>query len=217
MHFEFLVEDLSGKKALDILVPKILDNDHSFSTKAYKGIGRIPKGLSSNSEPKRRILLDQLPRLLQGYGQTFANYPAGYSAVVFVICDLDDRCLSAFRDELLSLLSKCTPAPETRFCIAIEEGEAWFLGDLNAIKNAYPQAKMSLLRNYSSDSICGTWETMADALYPGGSTALKALGWKIVGQEKSFWAEQISPNMDIEQNDSASFCYFRDKIKSIIA
>ncbi len=42
MHFEILVEDLSGKKALDILVPKILGNTHSFVVHSYKGIGRIP-------------------------------------------------------------------------------------------------------------------------------------------------------------------------------
>jgi hypothetical protein len=30
MHFEILVEDLSGKKALDILMPKILDTSHTF-------------------------------------------------------------------------------------------------------------------------------------------------------------------------------------------
>ena len=46
MHFEILVEDLSGKKALDILVPKIIGDDHSFRVHPYKGIGRIPKNLN---------------------------------------------------------------------------------------------------------------------------------------------------------------------------
>ena len=43
MHFEILVEDQSGKKALDILIPRIIGEQHSFEVRAYKGIGRIPK------------------------------------------------------------------------------------------------------------------------------------------------------------------------------
>ena len=31
MPFESLVEDQSGKKALDILVPKIIGDDHAFN------------------------------------------------------------------------------------------------------------------------------------------------------------------------------------------
>ena len=30
MHFEILVEDQSGKKALDILIPKLITNAHTF-------------------------------------------------------------------------------------------------------------------------------------------------------------------------------------------
>ncbi len=216
MHFEILVEDQSGKRMLDILVPRIIGDSHTFRVMGFRGIGRLPKGMKSNSEPRKRILLDQLPRLLRAYGQTFAHYPADYVATVFVVCDLDDRCLNAFRTDLLGLLHRCNPAPEAHFCIAVEEGEAWFLGDLNAIKSAYPNAKKLILKNYRNDSICGTWEMLADALYLGGSQALKAMGWKIVGREKSIWADQISPHMDIEQNDSASFCYFRDKMRSFI-
>ena len=43
MHFEVLVEDASGKKTLDILIPRIIGEQHSFEVRAYKGIGRIPK------------------------------------------------------------------------------------------------------------------------------------------------------------------------------
>ncbi len=74
MHFEVLVEDLSGKKALDILVPRIIGETNTCKIIEYKGIGHIPKGLSPKHDPKKRILLDQLPRLLQGYGRTFSNH-----------------------------------------------------------------------------------------------------------------------------------------------
>ncbi len=212
MHFEILAEDLSGKKTLEVLVPKIIGDAHTFSVRPYKGIGHIPKNLTSKADPKNRILLDQLPRLLRGYGNTFANYPAGYSAAVILVCDLDDKCLKVFRHELTNILNACKPRPESGFCIAIEEGEAWFLGDLPAVKTAYPKAKNTVLDAYVNDSICGTWERLADAVYKGGSKALSARGWQAVGAEKSHWAEKISPHMDIANNSSPSFMYFRKKL-----
>ncbi len=210
MHFEILVEDQSGKKALDILVPKIIGNDHTFRVVSYKGIGRIPRKMNTEVDAKKRILLDNLPRLLKGYGNTFANFT--YPAAVILVCDLDDKCLKAFRQELFNILNACNPQPVTRFCIAIEEGEAWFLGDIPAVKSAYPKAKSAVLNAYIIDSICETWECLADAVYNGGSKALSKKGWQAVGTEKSQWAEKISPHMDVARNSSPSFAYFRKKL-----
>ena len=215
MHFEILVEDRSGKKALDVLIPKIIGAQDTFRVIGYKGIGRIPQNLTPKTNADQRILLDQLPKLLRGYGQTFANYPAHYPAVLFVVCDLDDGCLKIFRQELFAVLHACNPKPDTRFCIAIEEGEAWLLGDIPAIKAAYPQAKNSVLNGYINDSICGTWEVLADAVFPGGSKALAGTRWQAVGREKSAWATKISPLMDVENNASPSFQYFREKLRAL--
>jgi len=168
--------------------------------------------LRANSDANKRILLDQLPKLLQGYGKTFAQYPIGYSAAVILVCDLDKRCLKEFRKELYAVLNSCQPKPETRFCIAIEEGEAWLLGDIAAVKSAYPKANDAILDMYVNDSICGTWERLADAVYPGGNTALSEGGWQAIGNEKSKWAEKISPYIDVGINRSPSFAYFRKKL-----
>lgn len=215
MHFEILVEDQSGKKALDILVPKLISDEHTFNVHPYKGIGRIPKNLGNNTNASKRILLDQLPKLLRGYGNTFANYPDDYPAAVILICDLDNKCLAQFRKELYGILDACHPKPETRFCIAIEEGEAWFLGDFPAIKMAYPKAKDSVLNGYVNDSICGTWERLADAVFYGGSQALSTKGGQAIGAEKSIWSEKIAPHMDVANNKSPSFNYFREKIREL--
>ena len=116
MHFEILVEDASGKTALDILVSKIIGSEHTFRVHRYKGIGHIPKGLKTTAEPQKRILLDELPRLLRGYGKTFASaYPQNTAALI-VVCDLDRQCLSAFRKELFTIVATCEPRPETYFC-----------------------------------------------------------------------------------------------------
>src|SRR4028119_145966 len=216
MHFVILVEDISGKTALEILIPKIISSEqHTFNIHHYKGLGHIPKGSKSASEAKKRILLDQIPRLVQGIGQTFSQYPPDYPAVLIVICDLDDRCLSTFRRELLDVVDKCNPQPKTQFCIAIEEGEAWYLGDFAAIKAAYPKAKEAVLNSYTNDSICGTWEKLADAVFSGGKQKLSKQGWQEVGEEKSKWANNIAPHMDVDNNLSPSFCYFRDKLRDL--
>ncbi len=198
------------------VIRKIIGADHTFNIHPYKGIGRIPKNLKANGNANKRILLDQLPRLLQGYGKTFANYPENYSAAVILVCDLDNKCLKAFRQELFNILNGCNPQPETRFCIAIEEGEAWFLGDIPAVKIAYPRANNTVLNAYVNDSICGTWECLADAVYTGGSTALSSKGWQAVGTEKSQWSEKISPHMDVATNVSPSFVYFRQKLLELV-
>jgi hypothetical protein len=213
MHFEILVEDQSGKKALENLVPKIIrcnNGGHTVRFHAYKGIGHIPKGIKSHIEADRRILLDQLPRLLNGFGRTFAGYGATYKAVAIVVCDLDNRNQQDFLKELYKLLEACQHAPETYFCLAIEEGEAWLLGDISAVKKAYPNAKEPVLQEYKNDSICGTWELLADAVYEGGAASLKSKGWIAVGAEKSQWASKITSVMDTKNNKSPSFHCFCD-------
>lgn len=212
MHFEVLVEDQSGKEALEIIIPKIIGTEDSFKVHPYKGIGSIPKNLKKDKDPSARLLLNKLPMLLRGYGNTFSNYPKSYRAAVIVVCDLDDKCKKEFLEELNEVLNSCDPKPLTCFCLAIEEGEAWFLGDIPAIKQAYPKAKDMLLNRYVNDSICGTWELLADAVFPGGHTALAKKGWIAVGTEKSTWAKKISPYMEIDSNKSPSFTYFRDKL-----
>ena len=207
MHIEFLVEDSSGEKMLSQILPKILGEQgapHTWRMKAYKGIGRIPPGLSVKADPAKRMLLDQLPRLLQGYGKTL-----GIDAVV-VVLDTDNRECSAFLTELKSLLANCKPAPRTLFRLAIEEMEAWYLGDRQSILKAYPRAKRDVIDRYAQDSICGTWELLADAVYPGGSAAIKKTGWPLPGQIKHEWAEKITPFMDVNQNTSPSFMKLRD-------
>lgn len=216
MHFEFLVEDVSGKRALDLLVPKLIGEQHTFEVHAYKGIGRIPKNLNAKSDPSKRILLDRLPQLLKGYGRTFHGYGNNFNAVLVVVCDLDDKCLKDFRNELLAVLANCDPVPTTRFCIAVEEGESWLLGDKEAVKMAYPTAKTTVLDSYTYDSICGTWEKLADAVFLGGTTALSALGWQRVGAEKSAWAINISPHIRIDANQSPSFKYFVLKLRELL-
>lgn len=204
MHFEVLVEDLSGRVALDALLPKILGEPHSWRTIAYKGLGRIPKNLRGTQDPAKRQLLAQLPRLIEGYGKSL-----GDAAAVVVVVDLDRRDCITFKRELLDVLESRRPRPTTLFRIAIEESEAWLLGDRDAVLAGYPGANAAILNRYVPDSICGTWELLADAVYVGGSEALRRAGWQAVGAAKHEWARRIAPHIDVQRNRSASFQTFR--------
>ncbi len=214
MHYEVLVEDQSGAIAMGCIIPKILGSfgkPHTWRIIAYKGVGRIPKNLRGKADPSKRILLAQLPRLLKGYGKSL---PKNENCVI-VVADLDDRDCLKFKEELTQLLHQCNPPPRAKFRIAVEELEAWFLGDPQAILSAYPKTNKKVLKTYRQDSICGTWETLADAVFPGGAGALKKAGWPLPGKEKCKWAQDIAPHMDVEKNQSKSFQAFRDCLRTI--
>lgn len=207
MHVEFLVEDSSGAVLIENLVPQIMGDfgaPHTWRVHQYKGIGRLPNNLRGGEDPAKRALLNQLPRLLSGCGKT-----PGIDAVVVVV-DSDRRNCRDFLQELKTVVEQCDQAPNTLFRLAIEEMEAWYLGDRNALLEAYPRAKKAILDRYQQDSICGTWELLADAIYPGGLKAVQKVGWPLPGQIKHEWAGRISPLMDVDRNASPSFCKFRD-------
>lgn len=212
MHFEFLIEDKSGEEMLKILVPRMIDTQiHTFKIHSYKGIGAIPKNMKTTQDAAKRSLLNQLPKLLSGYGKSF-QYDLENNAVILV-CDLDNKNKEQFLKELNAVLESCEIQPKTSFCIAIEECEAWFLGDLSAVKKAYPKAKEQILKNYKNDSICGTWEVLADAVFSGGSAKLKKLGHIDEGTQKSVWAKAIAPFMNVENNKSPSFNFFKSEVE----
>lgn len=216
MHFEILIEDKSGEVLLEGILPQIIVYPHSFRIHSYKGVGHIPKNMNHASDPAKRILLERLPKLLSGYGKTPGFLPSDNQYAVIFICDLDDKCRHDFRLELIQILNNCNPKPNVVFCIAVEEGEAWLLGDIPAIQRAYPNAKARVLYNYVNDSICNTWECLADAVYRGGAKALASRGYQAIGLEKSRWAQHICPYMDISNNKSPSFNYLKNKLKGLM-
>lgn len=214
MHFEVLVEDQSGAITVDIILQKIFgpnNQTYTYKIHPYKGIGRLPANLIGQTDPEKRILLDRLPKILRGYAHSLQHL----DAAVLVVVDLDRRDCLQFKQELVNLSGQCCPRLRVLFRIAIEEIEAWLLGDQVALKKAYPRAKDSVLNTYGQDSICGTWEKMADAIEPGGSTKLKTSGYPLIGEAKSEWAKKISPFIELNHNVSKSFQVFCDGVRRL--
>ncbi len=213
MHFEVLAEDPSGSIALGHILGKILGanyTEHSWRMHPYKGKGRLPNNLYEAPSPQNQQLLNNLPSLLRGLGRSLDE-----STSVVVVVDLDDDDCQRFKQDLLDELNACNPRPRTLFRIAIEESESWLLGDRAAVKAAYPNARDAVLNGYVQDSICGTWEALADAVHQGGAAKLKELGFPADGEAKCEWARSIAPRMDVDRNQSKSFQVFRDGVRNL--
>lgn len=218
MHFEFLVEGQTELTTLSILLPKIIGeyaNPHTWMIHKHRGVGRLPDCLEQKPNPGDPTLLHNLPSKLRAYGNEKRE-----DLVVVVLVDLDERedCI-LFKKNLTNILNFCPNKPTTIFRIAIEELESWFLADKEAIKNAYPLFKEYFIDNYIQDSKCGTWEKLAEAVYPGGLSSIKNLGKRSVRilEQKRIWAKNISPYIDVEKNLSPSFQVFRDGLRKFIA
>lgn len=214
MHIEVLVEDSSGAALMTHLMPKLLGDaaqDHTWRIKGYKGIGHIPRNMTSQSDAAKKTLLDNLPRILEGYGRT-----PGYDAVL-VLVDTDDRNVAHFRRDLRAVLTQCQHAPRTVFGLATEEIEAWYFGDRTALLEAFPNADKKVLQKYQQDAICGTWEMLADALVKGGSAGLKKQGFHKAGEFKHECANRIGPLMDVTRNQSPSFENTRQSFEGLLA
>lgn len=215
MHLEVLVEGQADRIALNSILTKILGphgSPHTWAIHTHQGVGEFPIDPAGKPRPRDRTLLHNLPASLRAYGRSLLPDQA-----VIVLVDLDQRDCKAFKKRLVDLLQHCDPKPMTLFRIAIEELEAWFLGDENALVSAYPSADRAILGSYVQDSICGTWEVIADAVYPGGLRALKSGGRWAPLHEKCLWAKKIAPLMDVDSNLSRSFCVFRDGVRRLVA
>ena len=92
--------------------------------------------------------------------------------------------------------------------IAIEELEAWFFGDWEAVRSAYPKVPASQLQKAGfrdPDAIKGgTWEAM--------ERVMQGAGYFGGGLRKIELARSVAAHMVAERNRSASFRAFVEAV-----
>jgi hypothetical protein len=123
MHIKLLVEEPSAQAASSNLIPKIIGGRATFSIHVHQG---------------KHDLLSRLPQRLKGYRHWL---PSDWRIVILVDADEDDcrelkfRMVQAAREA--GLISKSGARSGRGFQVidrqAIEELEAWFFGDDEAL------------------------------------------------------------------------------------
>ena len=211
MHFQFLIEDQSSAVLIEILMQNLISQNPAvtYNCKYFKGIGGFTKK-NTVKETKSGKLLNDLATYLRGFSKSLQHS----QSAIMIVLDNDDHDPDAFLEELQAVADKNAISADHSFCLAIEEVEAWLLGDQNALLLAYPGAKQAVLQAYKQDSICGTWELLADAIYPGSLKKFKTdcPTYVDVGNWKSECAREIGRYMKPENNISPSFKHFMAEI-----
>lgn len=201
-HFEFHVEEQSMEAFLAAWLPRFLPADCGFAIHSYQG---------------KHALLRKIGDRLRGYAKWIQ---AEYRIVVIVDRD-GDEC-----EELKSTLEgicesaglrsrRAVGGPDWQVVtrIAIEELEAWYFGDWQAVRQAFPRVSPNIPkqpRYRDPDAITGgTWEAF--------ERVLRKHGYFRQGLAKVQAATAIGQHIDPVLNRSHSFAVFRDAIAEAAA
>lgn len=195
-HLEVLVEEASAEAALRVLLPK-MSPAMSFQVFPHDG---------------KQALLRRLPQRLKGYR---AWLPDNWRIVVLADRDRDDcKVLKQSLEEMAAAAGLLTPrsAKAGKFSLvtrlAIEELEAWYFGDWDAVRQAYPKVPPTVPSKAKfrlpDDIQGGTWEALEGIL--------KRAGYFLTGLRKIECARAIAQHMDPARNTSPSFQLFRNTI-----
>ena len=199
-HFEILVEEASMEAALRAMLPSLLAGV-SFAVYPHQC---------------KEELLQRLPDRLRGYT---AWLPETSRIVVVVDRDDDDCRVLKRRLEGIAASAGMAPpavAPAGNWTavnrLVIEELEAWYFGDWDAVRAVYPRVPATVPQRAGyrdPDAIAGgTWEAF--------ERVLRASGYFRGGLRKIEAARTIAPNMDPSRNRSRSFQVFRDTLMGIL-
>ena len=197
MKVHVLVEGLSEKALIDRWAPRAF-RGHSFEAHPHQGKGTLPDDPAGPPVPRRRGLLDLLPATLRAFAA------AGESAIL-VLVDADRDDCTRLKRRLVAMAAKLDPRPNVVFRIAVEETEAFYLGDLHALGLAFPKADTRRARQYKPDSICGTAELFGEIVGDGGLN-------------KVWWAEAIGPHLTTvpKRSRSPSFRALHAGVKKLL-
>ena len=199
-HIEVIVEEPSMETALRALLPRIVGN---VSFEVYRHLSKDE-------------LLERLPSRLCGYAKWL---PANWRVVVVVDRD-DDDCheLKARLEKMAAdanLLTRTAARGQPHRVVnrlAIEELEAWYFGEWDAVRIAYPRLPGTIpaRKGYRDpDAIKGgTWEALERIM-------LKS-GYFRGGLRKIELAGMVAPNMDPARNASSSFKAFSAALADMV-
>ena len=201
VHIEFFLEEPSAEEALKAILPKILSNNVTFDFLVFEG---------------KDNLLNNLSVRLKGYRWIPDDWR------IMVLIDEDRRdCheLKAYLEKAAheaGFVTKSRAAQNEDFQVvnrlAIEELEAWFFEDIEALHAAYSRVSINLqyqARYRDPDAIRGgTYEALERLLVEGNYYSDKL--------PKTEVARDIAPHMEPNRNRSKSFQVFLEGLKACV-
>lgn len=197
MHIEFLLEERSAEAALETLLPKIVSESVSRNIRVFQG---------------KYDLLKQLPNRLKAYRESMQN-----NRRFMVLIDKDRQDCMELKATLENIAheagfltkSSAGSAGEIQVVnrLAIEELEAWYLGDYEAVRTAYP--KVPRLRQCQNpDAVIGPTKVL--------ERMLRQSNYHRGGLPKTAVARSIAQHMDPNRNRSKSFQMFIEGLKACV-
>ena len=196
-HIEFHVEERSMEAFLAAWLSRVLPEGCTFKIHAYQG---------------KHALLRKLGDRLRGYSTWLPN-----DIRIVLIVDRDNDDCHQLKSRLETICGnaglrsrQATKDTDWQIVtrIAIEELEAWYFGDWQAVCHAYPNVSPnipSMARYRDPDAIQGgTWEAFERIMMKSGHFRQ--------GLAKMQAATAIGRYIDAQHNRSRSFAMFRDAI-----
>ncbi len=196
-HIEFFVEEPSMEAFLRAILPCLLPRSCSFNIYVFQG---------------KPDLLQKLPERLQAY---VSWLPEDWRIVVIVDRDNDDCHKLKERLEQISRQVNLRTRSQSGACswqivnrIAIEELEAWYFGEWEAVCAAYPRVSPTVPNKKSYRD--------PDAIAGGTSEAFERLlqrkGYFKSGLPKIIVAQEVGEYFDPYRCRSRSFICFREAL-----
>ena len=201
MHIEFFLEEPSTQETLKAILPKILSNDVTFDFLVFEG---------------KDDLLNNLSARLMGYRWIPDNWR------IMVLIDEDRRDCHELKAKLenaadgAGFVTKSNAAPNENFQVvnrlAIEELEAWFFGDVEAMHAAYSRIPVNLqskAKYRDPDAIRGGTHEALEHI-------LKLANYYKGNVPKREVAQNIAQHMEPNRNRSKSFQVFVEGLKACV-
>jgi len=196
-HLEILIEERSMEIFLRALLDRVLPEDCSFRIHAFQG---------------KADLLDKLEPRLKGYARWMTDETR---LIVVVDRDRDDCGELKARLERIAGDAKLKTRSEAGSGdwkvvnrLAIEELEAWYFGDWEAVRAAYPRVSSKVPGNKryrDPDAIIGgTWEAFEQVL--------QRAGYFKTGLRKGEAAAAIGAHLAPSRNRSRSFAVLHEAV-----
>ena len=182
---------------LRALLPRLLPQDRTFDVRVFQG---------------KRDLLQKLESRLRAYARWLPD-----ECRIVVMVDRDNDDCHALKAQLEKAAGRAGLLTRSRANarpwqlvnrVVIEELEAWYFGDWEAVRIAYPKVSSTIPNKAPyrvPDAIAGgTWEAF--------ERILKRHGYFTTGLRKVEAARAIATHIDPKRNCSQSFGLFADAI-----